>query len=167
MALRRGVALDANGKEQAGMGIACGDLNADGEPDLFVTNFSGESNALYLSSARSNRWRERAAPAGVGGPSMRRLGWGAVLEDFDLDADLDLGVFNGHVYPQADRPGSDSAYAQMDVYHRNDGRGGFGFEALSDGEDVVSRAAVAADPRRRWCPGSGVPGVGWTRASAA
>ena len=77
--LRSGLALDASGKEQAGMGIGCGDFNADGVEDLFVTNFSGESNALYLSvpprsssvtEALRPRWRERAAPSGLGGPRL-------------------------------------------------------------------------------------------------
>ncbi len=141
---RRGVSHDAGGKEQAGMGIACGDVNGDGRPDLFVTNFSGDSNALYASRGARD-YRERSAPTGLGGPSMRFLGWGTSLLDADLDGDLDLIVANGHVYPQADLPGTDTSYAQPDQLYRNDGAGRFRPEPLAAGPDRVSRAAACAD----------------------
>ena len=139
----RGVGHDANGREQAGMGIACGDLNADGRPDLFVTNFSGESNVLYRSS-RGLGFREKSMFARLAGPSLMRLGWGTGFHDFDLDADLDLFVLNGHVYPQADLPGTDTSYAQADQLFENDG-GRFTPRALSAGPDRVSRAGACAD----------------------
>ena len=106
----RGVSHDANGKEQASMGIAAADVNDDGRPDLFVTNFSGENNALYASKGAG--FRERSSPAGLGGPSVQLLGWGTQVADFDLDGDLDVAVVNGHVYPEADRAGTDTRYAQ-------------------------------------------------------
>ena len=148
--LRAGVALDASGKEQAGMGIACGDLNLDGLDDYFISNFSGESNALYL-SLRVGRWRDRAAPAGLARGSLTRLGWGAMCEDFDLDGDLDLAVLNGHVYPEADAPGTDSSFKEQDVLLQNLGlrgpkkRLGFLAQPLSDAAPGVSRAGVAVD----------------------
>ncbi|MEM7306715.1 MAG: CRTAC1 family protein [Planctomycetota bacterium] len=141
--MRRGVAHDPNGKEQAGMGIAVGDVNADGVEDLFVTNFSGENNALYVSRRAS--FRDRGDVAGVGGHSMRYLGWGASMQDFDLDGQLDLAVLNGHVYPQADLPGMDTAYAQPDFLYRNVGAGRFDAEPLSTAGDTVARACAAAD----------------------
>ena len=143
LGFERGVARDANGKEQAGMGIACADWSGDGRPDLFVTNFSGESNALYRSS-RKTSFRERAASAGLGGPSLTRLGWGAGFGDLDLDGELDLFVLNGHVYPEADRPGTDTSYAQPDMLFRG-GAGGFAPEPLYDGPDRCSRAGALAD----------------------
>ena len=119
----RSVSHDSNGKEQAGMGIACGDVDGDGRPDLFVTNFSGESNAMYRSS-RGKGFREHSHVLGLGGPSISQLGWGTGLFDFDLDGDLDLFVLNGHVYPEADRAGTDTSYAQSDQLFRGD-RGRF------------------------------------------
>jgi hypothetical protein len=141
---RRGVSHDASGKAQASMGIGCGDWNGDGRPDLFVTNFSGESDAFYVSS-KGLSFLERSAATGVAGPSLPSLGWGAHLVDFDLDGDLDVSVLNGHVYPQADLPGTDTSYAQKDQLYRNDGHGRFSVESLSDAPPAVSRASAWAD----------------------
>ena len=132
------------------MGIAVGDVNADGFADLFVTNFSGESNALYLSRASRRegsppRYTERSAPMRVGGPSRRWLGWGTAFFDADNDADLDLFVLNGHVYPQADQPGTDSAYAQEDHLYVNDAAGAFELEPLHGDGPTVMRAGATAD----------------------
>jgi hypothetical protein len=139
-----GVSHDANGKEQASMGIACADANGDGRPELFVTNFSGEVNAYYV-SGKSGTWRERSSAAGIAGPSLPRLGWGTGFGDLDLDGDLDLWVLDGHVYPEADLPGTDTSYAQADQLLRNDGRGRFPEEPLSDAAPAVSRAGAHAD----------------------
>jgi len=45
--LGAGVGLSDRGKEQAGMGVDAGDFDNDGYPDLFVTNFSQDTYALY------------------------------------------------------------------------------------------------------------------------
>jgi hypothetical protein len=140
----RSVSHDAGGHEQASMGIGCADLNADGRPDLLVSNFSGEGNALYLSRGALG-FRERSSAAGIGGASMTTLGWGALLEDFDLDGRVDAAVMNGHVYPQADNSGTDTSYAQPNHLFRGVEGERFGWEPLSDGPPRVSRAAAAAD----------------------
>ena len=140
----RGVSHDANGKEQASMGIACGDLDGDGRDDLLVTNFSGESDSLYASKGPKG-FRERSSSTGLAGPSLRMLSWGTGFADLDLDGDLDLFVFNGHVYPQADLPGTDTSYAQLDQLFRNDGAGHFTVEPLSNAPPRVSRASTFAD----------------------
>jgi hypothetical protein len=145
---RRGVDLDANGKEQAGMGIAVGDIDEDGLQDLFVTNFSGEANAFYQSraskSGSSPRFSDRSHAVGLGGPSLQMLGWGTGAIDADLDGDLDLYVMNGHVYPQADAPGTDTRYAQPDQLYVNES-GRFVVRTLAGGPDLVSRSAAHAD----------------------
>jgi hypothetical protein len=153
----RGAAVDGSGKEQASMGLAAADCDGDGYQDLFVTNFSGEENALYVSRARPRAngqpgmrisYRERASASGLGGPSRPLLGWGTSFADFDLDGLLDLCVFNGHVYPQADRAGTDTSYRQLDQLYRGQaGASGprYAPEPLSDAAPGVSRASAALD----------------------
>ena len=138
-----GLAYDANGREQACMGVARGDLDGNGLVDLFVTNFSGEANALYC-ARRPGRFRERAASSGVEGPSVARLGWGTGAGDLDLDGDRDLFVLNGHVYPEADEPGTDTAYAQPDQVLLAAG-GRFQARDLDGASPRCSRAGGLAD----------------------
>lgn len=144
VAYARGVSHDVNGREQASMGIACADWNSDGRPDLFVTNFSGETDSLYASS-KNGGYRERSSAAGVAGPTLQLLGWGTAFADLDLDGDLDLFTLNGHVYPQADLPGTDTTYAQRDLLLWNDGKGRFQPETSSASAPAVSRAGALAD----------------------
>ncbi|MDZ4774710.1 MAG: CRTAC1 family protein [Planctomycetota bacterium] len=142
--LRRGVSHDANGREQASMGIACGDLNGDLRPDLFVTNFSGENSVLYLSS-KNGSFRERSAQAQLAGPSLGFLKWGTTLGDFDLDGDLDISVMNGHVYPEADLAGTDTSYAQEPQLFVNDGRTRFTLGEFADVGPLKARGCARAD----------------------
>ena len=125
-------------------GIASGDLDGDGRDELLITNFSGEATTLYASKGPKS-FRERSSQAGISGPSLRMLGWGTGFADLDLDCDLDAFVFNVHVYPQADRPGTDTSYAQPDQLFLNDGGGRFTVEPLSSAPPRVSRASAFAD----------------------
>lgn len=142
-----GVAVDTSGREQAGMGIAVGDADGDGHADLFVTNFSGEHNAFYRSSLRGGRLRyaDRAHTSRLAGPSIPMLGWGTQMADFDQDGEQDLALVNGHVYPQADEPGTDTSYAQAPQWFRGLGQGRFEEAPFGDGPPIVGRAAAFAD----------------------
>ncbi len=96
-----GVACNADGAFQAGMGTACGDLDGDGLPDLFVTNFYGESTTFFRNLG-SGAFTDQTAAIGLAAPSRFLLGFGIVLLDADNDGRLDLATANGHV--NDDRP---------------------------------------------------------------
>jgi enediyne biosynthesis protein E4 len=101
VSIASGVACNADGAFQAGMGTASGDLDGDGLPDLAVTNFYGESTTFYHNLGRG-MFADRTAAIGLAAPSRFLLGFGLVFFDANNDGRLDLATANGHVVD--DRP---------------------------------------------------------------
>ncbi|QDV38988.1 FG-GAP-like repeat-containing protein [Tautonia plasticadhaerens] len=91
-----GVAAGGHGGYQAGMGVACGDLDGDGLPDLAVTNFFAEGTAVYRNLGRGI-FADQSGPSGVLAATRPLLGFGLALVDVDNDGRLDLAQANGHV----------------------------------------------------------------------
>jgi enediyne biosynthesis protein E4 len=113
-----GIALNENGREQAGMGLAVGDYDNDGRVDFHITNFSDDSNVLYHNDG-DNNFTDVTFQAGLGEVSIPFLGWGTSFLDFDNDGWLDLFVVNGHVYPAADVHQWGTSYAQQALLFHN------------------------------------------------
>ncbi len=139
-----GAATDLSGRPQAGMGAELGDADGDGDLDIAVTNFSDESVALYRNDG-GLLYREVSAVAGIGEATRPTLGWGLHLADFDADGLCDLYISNGHVYLQADAPGSGTSYRQRQQFFRGAGGGRFGPDAFSDAQPWAGRASVRGD----------------------
>ena len=55
------------------MGVACGDLDGDGRPDLMVTNFYGEGTTLYQNLGQGLFADRSAARASAWHPVLARL----------------------------------------------------------------------------------------------
>ena len=91
-----GVGSNGDGGYQAGMGVACGDLDGDGRPELAVTNFYGESTSLFYNLG-AVLFADRTAAFGLAAPSRYVLGFGAAFLDANNDGRLDLVQANGHV----------------------------------------------------------------------
>ena len=113
-----GIALNENGREQAGMGLAVGDYDNDGRVDFHITNFSDDSNVLYHNDGDSN-FTDVTFQAGLGEVTIPFLGWGTSFLDFDNDGWLDVFVVNGHVYPAVDANQWGTSYAQQALLFRN------------------------------------------------
>ncbi len=111
IAATSGGATNSEGAEPATMGIAGGDVNGDARPDLFTTNFSDDTNTLFVATSKGF-FDDRTAQFGVGVPSRALCGWASAFVDLDHDADEDLFIVNGHVYPQATREAMNSEYLQ-------------------------------------------------------
>ncbi|NNE09194.1 MAG: hypothetical protein HKN20_11590 [Gemmatimonadetes bacterium] len=72
-----------------GMGVASGDVNADGRSDIFVTNTPAGHRCLV--SQPDATFLEMADTLGI---TVGEIGWGAVFFDCDLDGDEDLFQVN-------------------------------------------------------------------------
>ena len=93
---QRGLAVNSQGKYTSSMGIASGDLNADGKLDFFVTNYSGEPNTLHLQQP-GVCFVDGISGTGLYQAGLPYIGWGTQLIDADNDAKKDIVVVNGHV----------------------------------------------------------------------
>jgi hypothetical protein len=131
--LMAGAALTADGRAQAGMGVAAADYDRDGWLDIAKTNFDDDTTSLYHNLGDGG-FEESSVRAGLGA-NNRYLGWGVGFLDFDLDGWPDLLTVNGHVYPEADRAGGRYAYEQRPRLYRNLASGRF--------EDVSMQAGPA------------------------
>ncbi|MCA9259194.1 MAG: CRTAC1 family protein [Planctomycetales bacterium] len=91
-----GAAVNAEGVMESSMGAAIGDLDEDGNADLFVTHMMGETNTYYV-------WREGGSYEDATRTALMAkvdfpfTGWGCGLVDIDLDGDLDVAIANGRV----------------------------------------------------------------------
>ena len=70
-----GLALNENGREQAGMGLAIGDTDNDGRVDVHITNFSDDSNVFYHNDGDAT-FTDTTFQLGLGEVSIPFLGWG-------------------------------------------------------------------------------------------
>ncbi len=144
LSLVSGTAVNGDGKPEAGMGVAVGDVDGDLDPELAVTNFDVETNTLYLNLGGAV-FQDVSAPSGFGPPSFNRLAFGLVAADFDRDGALDYFIGNGHIFERPKR--DNTGYRQPDQLLVGDGAGGFreaGCPALSAAPEVT-RGVAAAD----------------------
>ncbi len=110
-ALVAGLAFNRTGDREAGMGLAGADYNGDGEVDLFVTNYFGETNTLYRNEG-ALFFLDVTDETGLAAPSRARLGFGTSFLDANNDGWEDLFVTNGHVHDRLSQLGKTEPYEQ-------------------------------------------------------
>jgi hypothetical protein len=120
VALTAQVAYDPQGRVRAGMGVDAADLQGKGLFDLFVTNFTGETNA-YFRNLGDQTFEEVTYALGLGTVSLPVSGFGARFLDFDNDGLTDLVVANGHPFEIIDKVNPPYRYADPPFLFHNDG----------------------------------------------
>jgi hypothetical protein len=135
-ALLAGAALGADGEAKSSMGVDAGDVDNDGDEDLFITELTGQGADLFI-NAGDGVFDERSARAGLRQPTLAFTGFGAAWLDIDNDGWLDLVTVNGAVTQTVNGASRREPFAlqQRKQAFRNLGNGRF--------EDVTSRAGPA------------------------
>jgi hypothetical protein len=141
--LERGLALNEDGMEQAGMGLGIGDFNLDGNLDVFKTHFSDDTNVLYKNDGKG-MFDDATIRAGLG-VETRFIGWGAGMVDLDNNGWPDLFFVTGSVYPEVEKALPNYPYRTPRVVFRNLGEGKF--------EELIDEAGpgVSAPHPSRGC----------------
>ena len=116
-----GAAYDRTGHIHAGMGVDAADMNGDGLPELFVTNFEHEYNTYY-ENAGNEQFQDTSESVGLAAASRPWVGWGTALVDLDGDGHRDVIVTNGHTDDNLAEMGRDAPYEQPPLVWRNRGQ---------------------------------------------
>lgn len=116
--LLSGASLSLAGVERAGMGVDIGDFDRDGKLDIYVTNYSEETDALFWNQADKG-FVDIADSAGISRATYFWVGWGIGFADFENSGWPDIFVAHGHVYPQMDIIKGGAPYKEPVTLFRN------------------------------------------------
>lgn len=147
-ALSKGIACCRDGTEQANMGVAVGDYDNDGKPDVFITTYSDDHYTLYKN--QGEMFNDVTRETGLYYATHPFMGWGTTFLDFNNDGFRDLFAANGHLFPEVDHYFKNAtSYRQRPLLLQNEQGQKFrdvGDETgLSGLEKHVARGAAAAD----------------------
>ena len=141
--LLRGVAVNEDGTDQAGMGVGVGDYDLDGNLDIFKTHFADDTNILYHNDGKA-LFEDVTNRSGLG-VETRFISWGAGIYDLDNDGNPDLFYVTGNVYPEIEKRLSSYPWKSPRILFRNLGGGKF--------EELIEEAGpgVTAPHASRGC----------------
>lgn len=116
--LASGAAYAEDGVARAGMGVAAGDFDNDGDDDLFVVNLSMEGATLFRNDGAMG-FLDITKRVGLASITYPLTGFGARWIDFDNDGWLDLFVANGAVTRIESLRGQPYPFPQRNLLIRN------------------------------------------------
>jgi len=134
--LQSGLAVNEDGREQAGMGIAIGDCDIDGSLDVLKTHFAEDTAALYRNAGHLN-FEDVTLRSGLG-VETRYVSWGNGIADLDNDGLPDLFWVTGSTFPEVERKHPEFPHKSPRVLFRNLGDGKF--EELLEAGPAISEA---------------------------
>jgi enediyne biosynthesis protein E4 len=114
-------ALDPNGAVRGGMGVDAEDLDGDGHQDIFVTNFSQQTNAFWHNNG-DETFSETTYELGLGKVSIPMSGFGTRFFDYNNDGLIDLFVLNGHPFEPIQKLLPETTYAEPPFLFENTGK---------------------------------------------
>ncbi|HEX4952758.1 MAG TPA: CRTAC1 family protein [Thermoanaerobaculia bacterium] len=92
-----GAAVAETGSPKAGMGLAVGDPDGDGDEDLLVTNLALQSATLFRLDGSGPVFTDATKASGLEDITWAGTGFGTAFLDADNDGWLDLLVVNGGI----------------------------------------------------------------------
>jgi hypothetical protein len=84
--------------EQAGMGVAVGDLDLKGTLDIVKTHFAADTPAVYVNDGKGN-FTDETLLSGLA-TETRFISWGVGIQDLDNDGNPDIFWVTGGIYPE-------------------------------------------------------------------
>ena len=149
VALTAGAGYNEDGKPYAGMGVDFADYDNDGLPDIFVTNLSQETYALYRNMGKG-AFQYVTNHSGVGHASRPYSGWSTKFIDYDNDGWKDIFIAQGHVLDTIERTAPNLKYLQPPMLLHND-RGNFTrVPPLDAGPHSAPSSQDAGRPSETW-----------------
>ncbi len=129
MGIESGAGYSEDGLAKAGMGVAAGDYDGDGDFDLFVLNLMREGATLFRNEGASPQgwpmFLDVTRSSGLFQSTFAYTGFGTGWIDFDNDGRLDLFLANGAVTLREEQRGQPQPFKEKNLLLRNEGSGKF------------------------------------------
>lgn len=117
-ALAAGVAYGEDGLAKAGMGVALGDYDNDGDEDLIVLNLMREGASLFQNTGHGGFF-DLSKRSGVHNLTFLYTGFGVGWIDYDRDGILDLFLANGAVTRREEQRGKPYPFQERNLLLHN------------------------------------------------
>ncbi len=118
------IAVDADGRTYAGMGIDFQDYDNDGLPDLVITNLANQKYALYHNNGDGS-FTYSTYTSGMASMTLLHSGWGVQFLDYDNDGFKDLLISQGHDLDTVELNYPQLRYKEPMLLAHNTGKGTF------------------------------------------